>query len=60
MRPLLSETFGGGGDSMADAEAAAIRTDGLGRSLVCEARSHDGAWHVEVFGPHQLARWNGS
>jgi hypothetical protein len=38
---------------MAEAEAATVRTDGLGRSLVCEARSPDGAWHVEVFGSNQ-------
>ena len=38
---------------MAWAETAAVRTDGLGRSLVCEAGSPDGSWHVKVFGPNQ-------
>ena len=36
---------------MADAKTAG-RTDGFGRSFVCEARSPEG-WHVEVFGPNE-------
>ncbi len=38
---------------MAEAETSPVRTDGLGRTLVCEGRSPDGSWHVEVFGPNE-------
>jgi len=38
---------------MADANTTAVRTDGHGRSLVCEGWSPDGTWHVEVFGPNE-------
>jgi len=27
--------------------------DGLGRQLLCDVTSPDGAWHVEVFGPNE-------
>ncbi|CEF49247.1 unnamed protein product [uncultured bacterium] len=39
--------------SMAEAKLDSIRTDGLGREFVCESRSPDGGWHVEVFGPNE-------
>jgi hypothetical protein len=38
---------------MTDAELIPVRTDGLGRAFVCESRSPDGAWHVEVFGTNE-------
>jgi len=38
---------------MAESEEIQVRTDGHGRSFVCEARSPDGDWHVEVFGPNK-------
>jgi hypothetical protein len=36
---------------MAEAEPTQVRTDSIGRPFVCEARSPDGSWHVQVFGP---------
>lgn len=38
---------------MENTGTSSSRTDGLGRQIVCDARSPDGVWHVEVFGPNE-------
>src|SRR5713101_7671335 len=34
---------------MSEAETTPVRTESTGRRFVCEARSPDGGWHVQVF-----------
>jgi hypothetical protein len=37
---------------MAEADPTPARSNYGGRPFVCEGRSPDGAWHVQVFGPN--------
>jgi hypothetical protein len=39
------------GSPMSDSETTCVHTDGTGRRFLFEARSPDGGWHVQVFGP---------